>query len=178
MQVVMAPNDGKALMVFSMTTGNSFSEAIQSTLEGLDLKPEENRTMTVNGMPVNVTLSKQVIQDQNTGQQNTNMVLSFFIDYNKNYYVFHGLTSEADYITYSPMFEKSMHTFSELTNPVILNKKPAKILIKRVQSPGTLADAFKYYGISPDRMEELALLNNLSLTERVNTGKLIKVLGQ
>jgi len=178
MQVVMAPNDGKALMVFSMTTGNSFSEAIQSTLEGLDLKPEENRTITVNGMPVNVTLSKQVIQDQNTGQQNTNMVLSFFIDYNKNYYVFHGLTSEADYITYSPMFEKSMHTFSELTNPVILNKKPAKILIKRVQSPGTLADAFKYYGISPDRMEELALLNNLSLTERVNTGKLIKVLGQ
>jgi len=177
-QIIMAPKDGEALMIFSIAQGNSLSEAANSTLEGLKLKPEESNNMTVNGMPVITNLSRQVIQDQSTGQQNTNMVLSYFIEYNKNYYVFHGLSSEANYNSYKPSFEKIMTDFSVLTDPVILNKKPVKILIKSVQSSGTLADVFKYYGIAPDRMEELALLNNLNLTDKVNTGKLIKVIGQ
>jgi len=124
-----------------------------------------------------VTLSKQVYQDQTTGQQQANMIMSCFIDYENTFYVFHGVTAEADYNTYSDTFVATMSNFSRLTDPEKLNKKPVKILVKKVQRTGTLADAFKYYGIQQDKMDELALLNNLELNDNVQTGRLIKVIG-
>jgi predicted Zn-dependent protease len=71
-----------------------------------------------------------------------------------------------------------MGTFSRLTDQSKLNVKPRKILVKKIQKTGTLADAFKSYGVQADKMQELALLNNLELTERVQAGKMIKIVGQ
>ena len=178
MQVNMAPTDGKALLVFSFASGTTLDEAAQSTLNQLKLKPEEFRNITVHGMPAIMTLSKQVNENPNTGQKQTNMVISTFINADNTFYVFHGVTAEADFNTYSDVFQTTMVNFSKLTDPSKLNKKPDKILIKKVQRSGTLADAFKYYGIKQDQMEELALLNNLNLTDKVNAGKLIKIIGQ
>ena len=71
-----------------------------------------------------------------------------------------------------------MLNFSRLTDPSKLNVKPKKILIKKVQRSGTLASAFNYYDIPQKQMEELALLNNMELTDKVQAGKLIKIVGQ
>jgi predicted Zn-dependent protease len=176
-QVNMAPSDGKALVVFTLAPGSSLNEAASSSLEQLQLKPQESYNTTINNLPALVTLSKQVYQDQTTGQQQANMIMSCFIDYENTFYVFHGVTAEADYNTYSDTFVATMSNFSRLTDPEKLNKKPVKILVKKVQRTGTLADAFKYYGIQQDKMDELALLNNLELNDNVQTGRLIKVIG-
>jgi len=71
-----------------------------------------------------------------------------------------------------------MKTFNRLTEASKLNVNPTKVLIKKVVKTGTLANAFTYYGVPQAKMEELALLNNMELTDNVQAGKLIKVIGQ
>ncbi len=177
-QVNMGPADGKALMVFTLTSGESLSSAAQTTIEQLELTLQDSKQITVHGLPAIVSTSKQIQTDQSTGQQQTNMVLSYFINCDDKYYVFHGVTTEADYNTYNSAFKSTMGAFSRLTDQSKLNMKPKKILVKKVQKSGTLADAFKFYGVQSDKMAELALLNNLELTDRVQAGKMIKVIGQ
>ncbi len=177
-QVSIAPADGKALVVFMLSSGESLAVAAANTLKGLELTTQEQKTTTVNGMPAIVTVSRQVVQDPNTNAQSSNMVLSYFIDYGGTYYVFHGLSSEADFTGYINQLQAIMVTFSTLTDPAKLNVKPTKLLVKKVQRTGTLASALAYYNTPKEKLEEVALLNNLELTSEVQSGKLIKVLGQ
>jgi len=177
-QVNMAPEDGSALMVFTLASQKNLENAADTTLAQLGLTLSEEKKATVNGMPAIATVSKQVSQDQSTGQQSTNMVLSYFIQYSPYIYVFHGVTSEENFSKYISAFESSMKTFNRLTEASKLNVNPTKVLIKKVVKTGTLANAFTYYGVPQAKMEELALLNNMELTDNVQAGKLIKVIGQ
>jgi predicted Zn-dependent protease len=177
-QVNMAPSDGKALMVFTLTSATSLEEAANNTLKQLELKLQESKSITVNRMPALVTLSKQEIQDQSTGQTQTNLVMSYFINYENTFYVFHGVSAQADFSNYSSAFNATMNNFSKLTDPSKLNAKPNKILIKKVQRAGTLAETFKSYNVPQNKMGETALLNNMELTSQVKAGKMIKIIGQ
>jgi predicted Zn-dependent protease len=177
-QVRMAPKDGNALIVFTLSPQKTVEEASQSSLKELGLTITENRKATVNGLPALVTLSNQVSQDQSTGQQKTIMVLSYFIDYNGSIYVFHGVSDEADFKNFSPLLDRNMSTFSKLTDPSKMNVKPRKVIVKSVTRAGTLADAFQSFGVKQAQMKEFALLNNMELTDKVQAGKLVKVIGE
>ena len=59
-QVRMAPKDGKALMIFTLSPQKTLEEAATVTIEQLGLTMVENRKTTVNGSRAIVTLSKQV----------------------------------------------------------------------------------------------------------------------
>ena len=177
-QVNMAPEDGNALMIFTLAYQKTLENAADSTLQQLGLTFVEGRKSTVNGMPALATVSRQVSQAQSTGQQSTNLVLSYFIQYGTYIYVFHGVSAEANFTNYFSTFENAMKTFSGLTDASKINIKPTKILVKKVQRAGTLANALSYYGVPQAKMKELALLNNMELTDNVQAGKLIKVTGQ
>jgi predicted Zn-dependent protease len=177
-QVNIAPKDGKAFLVFALASGSTLQESAWSTLNDLGLSIQQSRNTTVNGMPALVTISRQVSQDPSTGQQQTIKVLSYFITYNITNYVFHGVTAEADFNAYSRIFESTMVSFAKLTDPAKLNVKPKKILVKSVQKAGSVADTFKSLGVAQNRMNEMALLNNLELTDKVQAGKLIKIVGE
>ncbi|MBN2481695.1 MAG: M48 family metalloprotease [Bacteroidales bacterium] len=177
-QVRMAPQDGNALMIFTLSSQNTLENAALETIEQLQLTVQESGQTTVNGMPALVTLSTQVTQDDYTGQQQTIVVLSYFIDYNGTYYIFHGVSTESDFNSYAKLFEATMGNFNRLTDASKINVKPKKILVRSVQRSGTLADAFRYYGVPQSQMAEFALLNNMELTDRVQSGKMIKIIGE
>ncbi len=147
-QVRMAPKDGKALMIFTLSPQKTLEEAATVTIEQLGLTMVENRKTTVNGSRAIVTLSKQVSSDQSTGQQSAIMVLSYFIEYNNAFYVFHGLSAEADFGTYSKVMETAMINFSKLTDPAKLNVKPKRIIVKTVQRTGTFDEVLKSFGVT------------------------------
>lgn len=177
-QVNMAPKDGKALLLFTFASQNTLQAAADSTIAGLGLKLVERTNVKVNGLPAIATVSQQITQDQATGAQSINMILSYFIQLDKYFYVFHGVSTEADFRTYFNSLESTMKSFARLTDASKINVKPDRVLIRRVQRAGTLADAFAYYGVNPEKRNELALLNNLELTDRVQVGKLIKIIGK
>jgi predicted Zn-dependent protease len=129
-------------------------------------------------LPALATLTKQTTQDQKTGAQSTNQVLSYFIDYNNVIYVFHGVAVEANFNTYSTSFESTMGSFAKLTDASKINVTPNKVIVKAVPKAGTLSQAFTTLGVKQDMMAELALLNNMELTDKVAAGKMIKIVGK
>jgi predicted Zn-dependent protease len=177
-QVNFAPADQKALIVFTIAGQKTLQTAADSTLKQLGLTLVSSEKKTVNGMPAIATVSKQTSQDQSTGQQQTIMVLSYFIDYSGTYYVFHGVSSDTDFVTYNKVFESNMTTFNKLTDPAKINVKPKRIVIKKVERAGTLADTFTAMGVKKAQMDEVALLNEMDLTEKVQAGKLLKIIGE
>jgi predicted Zn-dependent protease len=178
MQIQMASEDGKAMLLFSLAQQKTLEEASQQILQDLKLAVLDNKRTTVNGMPAIAAVSQQVSQNQQTGQEQIIKVMSYFIQYNNHIYVFHGIASEADFNSYYRTFESTMANFNKLSEASKINVKPKRIKIKTVQRSGTLADAFKYYGVPQSQVKELALLNDLKLSDRVAKGKLIKTIGK
>ncbi|MFC2081237.1 M48 family metalloprotease [Bacteroidota bacterium] len=174
-QVRISQPDGKALMLFTIAQQKTLDEAAKVTLQQLKLNLLESNKTTVNGMPAISALSNQTSQDQSTGQQLTIKVLSYFIDDNGTYYVFHGVSAEADFNNYSPVFEPTMVDFDKLTEPSKLNVQPKRIRIQKVEHTGTLKDAFQSFGIQEQQMEEFAFLNNMELSDQLPAGALIKI---
>lgn len=175
--VVVQPADGKALMLFTLSNQRSLQAAADSTLAQYKLKLQRAERRTVNGLPAIVTLSKQEGQDQ-SGAASVTAVLSYIIEYGQLYYVFHSVATEADFPNYVTIMESSMKTFARLTDPNRLNVKPDRINVKTVQRTGTLASALTSYGVSQDKMNEVALLNNMELNDQVQAGKLIKIVSK
>ena len=164
-------------MIFTIAKQKTLDDAAKVGLQQLQLNLLERKKTTVNGMLAISTLSNQISRDRSTGQQQTIKVLSYFIDYNGIYYVFHGLSAQTDFNIYSGIFEPTMVNFDKLTESSILNVQSKRIRIKNVQHAGTLADALRSFGIQQEQMEEFAFLNNMELTDQVPAGALIKIVG-
>ncbi len=130
-----------------------------------------------------VTGKKQVVlmsepQEIALGAQNVVKFLSYFIQYNGQVFSFHGVAAAADFNNFVPVFRATMEKFDKLTDPAKLNVKPKRIKIYEVKNQQMLADVFKNQKVTLDKMKELALLNNLELTDRVEKGRLIKLIGE
>lgn len=178
MQVSMAPKDGKALIAFLAPGQKSLDEAAQKMVEELKVTVIENKRRTINGMPAIEILSQQTTQNQQTGAQQIVKFLSTLIQFNQTVFVFHGVAADADFNNFVPVFRATMEKFDKLTDPAKLNIKPKRIKIYEVKNQQTLADVFKNQKVAQDKMKELALLNNLELTDRVEKGRLIKLIGE
>jgi predicted Zn-dependent protease len=179
MQVQMASADGKAMMVFMLAQQKTLEAAGEDALNKLKLQVLDSKKTTVNGMPALLSISQQVSQDPQTGQQQTIKVLSYLIQKGEQIYVFHGVSSDIDFNTNFRTFESTMANFNHLKEPSKLNVKPDRIKIIKINSASvSLASAFKYYKVPQSKYEEFALLNNMELNHKLSRGDLIKVLGK
>ena len=178
LQVRIAPADGSALIVFTFASGSNLNEAAQNTMQQLELNVIDRKNTTVNGLPAVAIISEQRSKGPSPDDQQSIKVLSYFIDYNNTYYVFHGVSSGAGFDNYSGQFLSAMNGFDRLTDPSMLNVQPDRVNIVSVGRAGTLADALKSFGVQQQQMEEIAFLNNMELDEQVPSGKLIKIIGK
>jgi predicted Zn-dependent protease len=178
MQVIITPPDQKALMLFTLSNQKTLEAAVDTTIAQYRLTLQGSKRVSVNGLPAIMIQCKQVSQDQSTGATQTNLVLSCFISHGGLIYVFHGVSTEADFNNYAGTMNSSMTTFSNLTDPSKINVKPKRIQVVSVQRTGPLSDAFAYYRVPQTQYKELSLLNGLELTDQVPVGKLIKIIGE
>ncbi len=178
LQVATAPKDGKAMVIFTLAQQKTPEEAAQATVKEYGLTVVESRNVTINTLPAVAVLAKQVKQDESGQQQQVNQLLSYYINYGGRIYVFHGVSTEADFKTYQASIESTLNSFAVLNDPAKINVKPKKILIKTVEQGGTLSQVFASYGVPQKEMQELALLNNIDLTANVPAGKLLKIIGE
>lgn len=177
-QVTIVPSDQKAVILFTLAPQRTLEAAADSTIKKYGLSLEGSKKITINGLPAILTQSKQVLQDQSTGATQTNKIISYFIQYNNLIYVFHGVTTDADFNTYASIFNSSFATFSALTDPSRINVKPKRVQVVRVQRAGPLSSVFSYYRIPQSQYNELALLNDMELTDQIPVGKMIKIIGE
>lgn len=103
-------------------------------------------------------------------------IQSNFIQFGSSIYAFHGLSALADFPQFESIFNYTMTRFDDLKDASKLNRKPDKLKIVEAGVNGTLSDALTFQKMPAKRMTELALLNGMELTEKVSTGKLIKII--
>ena len=175
LQVTISPEGGEALMIFTFSDGPTLGEAARNTLRRLDLDVKEESEHSVNGMPVIVTRSTQVSRNQQTGEEQTISVLSYFYDDDGTFYEFHGLSLQQHFDSYLSRFEESMNHFDRLTDREKIDVSPRRIRIREVAQDGSLAEALRHFGIREAEMQDYAFLNNMGLNDRVEAGDLIKV---
>ena len=183
-RVQLAPKDGKALLMMTLAPGNNLQEAANTMLQQNNLRALESQPTTVNGLPAIAIVAEpqpqqtQQGQPQQQQQQASVRILSYLIEYNKSIYLLLGVTSAADFNQYYPVFKNTMEGFKQLTDQVKINKKPERIRNKTVSKSITLQQALKNYNTPDARLNELAILNGMNLTDKVPAGMMIKTIGQ
>jgi predicted Zn-dependent protease len=174
-RVQMAPKDGKALMFLTLAQGKSIGEAATAMVQQNNLQVVDSRELTVNGLRA-LSLVADLKQDPQQQQQAPVRTLSYLIQYGESIYHIMGVSLASDFSAYAPYFSRTMESFRELSDPAKLNKKPERVRIKTVKQAGSLSQALRSYNVTDKRLEELALLNGMQLTDPVTAGMLIKVL--
>jgi predicted Zn-dependent protease len=176
-QVQMVPKDGKAVMLLTLAEGNSLESAAQGALQKYKLKVVESKQENVNGLPAIALIAEQQPQQQQGQQpQQSLRALMYFIQYGGKIYNLIGASLQSDFNAYLQLFQSTMGTFRELNDPSKLNKQPERLRIKTIGQDGTLAQALANFGISGDKVEELAIINGMNLNDGVQRGMLIKVI--
>ena len=175
--VQMASQDGKALMLLTLSTQKTLQDAVQETIQQDQLQVIESTQTTVNGFPA-IAMISTVAQNQQqpSAAQQSLRILTYLIQYNGFIYKFHGLARSTDFNTYYRVFTNTMTGFNRLNDPSKINVKPDRISIKRLASNSTLQNALSSYGVAQADMEQTAILNNMQLTDRVSSGTFIKTI--
>jgi predicted Zn-dependent protease len=172
-RVNFAPKDGRAMMFMTLAQGTSLQQAASTAMQQFQLQTTGSRELSVNGLPALAVEARQ--QNQQGGVINT---LSYFIQYNNAIYHIIGITSQADYQAYAPTFNSVMQSFRQLTDAARINKQPERVRIKTVNQTATLQQVLRGFNMPDRRLEELAILNGMRLTDQVQQGTLIKIIGQ
>jgi len=174
-QVQMAEKNGKAVMLLQVGKGNTARQAGETFVTENKLQVVEAKDVQVNGLPAAVIVSDQVSQNQQTGQEQTIRILSYFIKYGGNIYVIHGMSALQDFDRFFELFKNTGSGFDKLTDQSKINVKPERIAIKKVPNNMTLQKALQTFKVDTKRYNELAILNGMQLTTQVKSGMLIKV---
>lgn len=170
--VQIAPEDGKALLLFNFAKEKDLDSAARATIEEDSLKLIERKELSVNGLDA-IAMTAEL----SNPQENTVIrLLIYVIQYQNNIYRFYGMSYAQDFGNYRLLFQNAMQGFRGLTDYSKINVMPERIKIREVSVSGTLADAFRDFNVDPKRYDELAIVNGMELTTPVSQGMLIKTL--
>jgi predicted Zn-dependent protease len=171
-QVQMAPKDGKAMMIFTLAQEKTLGEAANKFVTDNKLTKKEDANLTVNGFPAKAIVTEQV-NEQGVATLN---IVTYFIKDGNTIYLFHGLAEPANFLAYKNLFRNTMEGFARLTDQSKINVQPDRIHIESITSSTTLSSALQKAGVKSDRFEEMAIVNGMQLSDRLQRGQLIKVL--
>ena len=166
-QIVSEQKD--ALILLAVTNEKSPREAA-----GLFVSKSKGRVVRAEAVPVNGLPAQRVFTDHATQQGNIRLV-SYFIQKEQRVYAFHGVSLQTAASKYESLFVNTMGGFKELTDPARINVHPDRIRIRTAPTTQTLDNLLRSFGVPESKLQETALLNGKSLTERIPAHTLIKV---
>ncbi len=168
-QVQMVSEGEDAVILLSAISGSSSREAAREFITKTGAYVIRSDGIQVNGLP-----SQRVISEVRT-QKAVYRLMSYFIEKEKNVFVFHGLTSIERFQNYGPLFENTMRQFRELSDPKRIHVKPDRIRIRSAKATDTLENVLRSFGVPNEKLREMALLNGKNLDQVIPANTLIKV---
>jgi predicted Zn-dependent protease len=167
--VQMAPKQGGAAILLSVTPGTSPRQAAINFAEKSRASVIKYDAKTVNGLS-----AYRLISDIAT-QGGVLRVMSYFIAKDNYIYVFHGLSTPQSYEAHARLFERTMSQFRPLTDRNRINVKPDRIRIRTAKRADTMGNVLRSLGVPEKERKEIALLNGKSLNDPIPPNTLIKV---
>jgi len=168
-QVQMAPKQGGADILLSITPGTSLRQAAIKFAEQNQASVIKYDARKVNGLS-----AYRLISDIAT-QGGVVRVMSYFIRKDKYIYVFHGLSTPQSYEVYASLFERTMGQFGPLTDRKRINVNPDRIRIRTTKRAGTMGNVLRSLGVPEKERKDIALLNGKSLNDPIPANTMVKV---
>jgi predicted Zn-dependent protease len=175
-QFQMAEPNGKALLAFLGVPGSSLEEAAQTLAKQIGITPGNAQRTTINGFPALVFEGDQ--QASSNSSATPAHVQSFVIQDGKSYFAFVGLATAATFGSYAPQFANTAQGYQRLTDASKLNRQSERIRIKQAKSATTLSQALSANGVPSSKLDDMAILNGMQLSDRLTAGQLFKVVGK
>jgi predicted Zn-dependent protease len=148
-------------------TGESSPQAAVQKFASQDVQVVDPRTGNVNSFPaVSCRFQAQTQQGVLAG-------LAYFISYGGKTYALLGYTTPPKLSSYEPIFQKSIDSFNELTDPEVLKVQPARIEVVKLSQPMTVAQFYAQYPSSIP-LEQVALINGLDKNGTIPAGHWVK----
>jgi len=171
-QVQIAPEKQDAAIIFSLDKSSSPLQTSQDFVKNTNGVVQSSEAIRVNGMP-----AQRVICDV-TSEQGVIRVQSYFIQKDNSVFAFHGFSTPEAFSTYSASFTGTMSQFNRLSDPKKINVSPSHLRLKAVSSGGSLRALLKASGVADDKLEEMAILNGMTLDEQVPANGLVKLVAK
>ncbi|MBT8233491.1 MAG: M48 family metalloprotease [Saprospiraceae bacterium] len=178
-QIQIVPEDGKALLLMTLSAESNLDAAAQASIEQFKLTVVESRRTTINGFNAIAVVADQTPTDQ-SGQQTGEPIrlLSYYIQYDNLIYIFHGIAAKNDFNRYINTFEQTMGNFRKLTDQSKIDVTATRIKVLPVKRSGTLQNALTDLGSTQADLNELAIVNGMELGDQVSAGMLLKTFSQ
>ena len=120
-------------------------------------------------------LEAVVVTSDLVSQENTLRLQSYFVEMKPRVFVFHGVTTPADFSKYQAKLTSVPEGFRSVTDEGVLGRQPARLRIAQAPRSTTVAEALRQLGARDDMLDALALLNGMSPQEQVEAGYWLKL---
>lgn len=168
--VQMMPKSEKAMMQFSLSKAVSPRDAFDKMVGDLNLYVVESRGTNFNGHPAYVGVGTVTQEDQ------TYYIHFAGVEKNGQIFTFMGLAGANDYRSYQMAFDETITSFQTLTDRNILNRKPRRLNIRRINQKMSVAKYFGVAGISFKDQKEILIMNDLQENDFLSSGQLVKII--
>ncbi len=176
-QVKIVSKDKNSVILLMAERNNanpsSYAEGLYKKFETTDLISYGN--FRVNGFSA-YYIDFLIYNKQNDGT--TSKVRALIDTIKKGSYMFTFLAASTPdkYNIRKRAIISTMNSFSNLTNPYYLNRKPRRVYIKRVRKTRTLQDYLRKNSIPKRLWKKISIINNIALYNSLKRGDLIKII--
>lgn len=167
--VLLGEPNQRAMMVLELTPAKSAQQAAQALAKTQGIRVVEGGPTRVNGRQ-----AYQVLAQANT-QQGTAGLLTYFIEHGGRVFSFMGMTSANALRNYSDDFQQTFRGFSELTDQRMLAVQPSRVQVVTADRTAPFTSFLPTSDVPGMTPEDLAILNQVRLTDTIRAGQKIKV---
>jgi predicted Zn-dependent protease len=170
-RVALVSPESEAITIFSIDSESETAQgSVESFLTSNEIENAERRAVASSGR---WDAYQAVFDAQSENQQLR--VLLYAVEYGGNIYRFLNYSSRNQYDTFEPLFQQITNEFDALRDSEILNIQPVRLSVFRADRSAPFSDflpADLPMNIEP---EEVAIINQLELDDRVEEGRFIKI---
>lgn len=170
-QVVLLAPDEQAVMIFQIDfEAESARASVQNFLNNNEIDADSQRALQSSNRFDGYEAEFTLLQDsQNYG---FNM---YAVEYDGRVYNFLNYSSQSNYSNFRSLFRNTTTGFNRVTTNSILNINPVTLRVQRMGQAGVFQDQLpSSLPMDIDR-EEVAILNQVNLTDRLPAGTWIKI---
>ncbi|MCX5833388.1 MAG: M48 family metalloprotease [Deltaproteobacteria bacterium] len=167
--VQMVSKKKDAVILFFGASGSSPAEAASNFITKTNARIIRSESRSVNGLP-----SQQILSEVRS-RQGVVRTLSFFIQKERQIFVFHGLSSARLFPQYEQTFSDTFSAFEELKDPEKINVQPDRIRARFTKKTETIENALRSLGVPDDKLKDVVVLNGGTPGQTLPANTLIKI---
>ncbi len=168
-RVTLTDSAGRAIVIFGIGQGDTPEAAARSFVAGANFQPARAGSAKVGSQP---GYSVEGLIETSSG---TMAVENLFFSYNKMVFSFLSYALHSDREVYWPSFSRIAQSFKPIENPAIRGLEPARLKVQAASREMPFKNYIsgdEAYGLAPI---DLAIINQVELDQRVQKGRMLKL---